>query len=252
MSRLALRSASAGVLIALAIAGGACQSGIASKPNQPVAGSPAAVSRSAPASTSGASPSQGFVGGVYRIGPTLRGRLQDRNRHPGCPVGIDDLRHVEVSYWDFRGRERSGTLVVHETVARDVLWVFRQLFDARFPIHRIALPPRYRPPRPEDRLSTGDLTAAFNCRPATDQPGSISQHSYGWAIDINPLLNPYVRSDGSVLRRAVKPYLDRSRHAPGMIHPGDVVVRSFARIGWEWGGDWTTIKDYMHFSLTGR
>jgi hypothetical protein len=37
-----------------------------------------------------------------------------------------------------------------------------------------------------------------------------------------------------------------------MIHPGDVVVRSFARIGWEWGGNFTSIKDYMHFSLTGR
>jgi hypothetical protein len=37
-----------------------------------------------------------------------------------------------------------------------------------------------------------------------------------------------------------------------MIHPGDVVVRSFAAIGWGWGGNWQTIKDYMHFSLTGR
>jgi D-alanyl-D-alanine carboxypeptidase len=38
----------------------------------------------------------------------------------------------------------------------------------------------------------------------------------------------------------------------GMIHPGDVVVRSFVRIGWEWGGNFTSIKDYMHFSLTGK
>jgi hypothetical protein len=37
-----------------------------------------------------------------------------------------------------------------------------------------------------------------------------------------------------------------------MIHPGNVVVRSFASIGWSWGGTWRTIKDYMHFSLTGR
>jgi hypothetical protein len=34
-----------------------------------------------------------------------------------------------------------------------------------------------------------------------------------------------------------------------MIHRGDVVVRSFAAIGWEWGGDWSGGKDYMHFSL---
>ena len=55
-----------------------------------------------------------------------------------------------------------------------------------------------------------------------------------------------------MLRRAAKPYVDRSLGEPGMIEPGDVVVRSFATIGWEWGGDWVTLKDYMHFSLTGR
>ena len=194
-----------------------------------------------------------FEGGVSRIGPFLRERLVGRNWHPGCPVGVDDLRHVRVSYWDFKGHVRTGPLIVHEMAARDVLGVFRRLFRAEFAIHRIKLPPRYRPPRPGDYWnSTRNRTAAFNCRPATGNPGSLSHHSYGWAIDINPLQNPYVASDGSVLRRAAKPYTDRTLREPGMVHPGDVVVRSFARIGWEWGGDWVTLKDYMHFSLTGR
>jgi D-alanyl-D-alanine carboxypeptidase len=194
-----------------------------------------------------------FLGGVYRLGPFLRERVRERNWHPGCPVAVDDLRHVRVSYRDFRGHVRSGPLIVHERFATDVLWVFRRLFRADFRIHRIKLPPSYRAPRPEDYWqSTRNRTAAFNCRPATGNPGSLSHHSYGWAIDINPLQNPYVASDGSVLRRAALPYVDRSRRAPGMVHAGDVVVRSFAAIGWEWGGEWTTIEDYMHFSLTGR
>ena len=37
-----------------------------------------------------------------------------------------------------------------------------------------------------------------------------------------------------------------------MIHEGDLVVRAFAGIGWEWGGHWSGSKDYMHFSLRGR
>ncbi len=194
-----------------------------------------------------------FRGGVYRIGPFLRERLIGTNWHPGCPVRVEDLRHVEVSYWDFKGHVRSGPLIVHEMEASDVLWVFQRLFRARFQIHRIKLPPAFRPPTPADYWnSTRNRTAGFNCRPATGNPGSLSHHSYGWAIDINPLQNPYVTSDGSVLRRAAKPYTDRSLGEPGMIEPGDVVVRSFARIGWEWGGDWVTLKDYMHFSLTGR
>jgi hypothetical protein len=130
--------------------------------------------------------------------------------------------------------------------------VFRQLYRAGFPIRRIGLPPRYRPPRPSDWYSTRDLSAAVNCRPATGNPGSLSQHSYGWAIDITPLENPYVGPDGKVLRRAAKPFLDRTQDVAGMIHPGGIVVRSFAAIGWGWGGDWHTLKDYMHFSLTGR
>lgn len=193
-----------------------------------------------------------FAGSVSRIGPSMRDRLVGRNWHPGCPIGLDDLRHLQVSYWDFERRVRTGPLIVHEKVANDVLWVFRRLFRAGFPIHRVELPRAYRPPRPIDRFSTVNRTAAFNCRPATGNPGSLSHHSYGWAIDINPLQNPYVASDGSVLRRVVKPYTDRSLRKPGMIHRAGVVVRSFARIGWEWGGDWVSLKDYMHFSLTGR
>jgi len=257
MSRRPWRFAAAGVVIAVAIVASACRGNPAPEPAHTIAATSRAVGGPSPgvatshASTSDGSAASAVAGGVFRIGPFLRERLEGRDWHPGCPVGIEDLRRVEVRYWDFQGHVRTGPLIVHETVAHDVLWVFHRLFHARFPIHRIALPPRYRPPRPKDRLSTRDLTAAFNCRPATDDPGSLSQHAYGWAIDINPLLNPYVRSDGSVLRRAVVPYLDRSRRVPGMIHPGDVVVRSFARIGWEWGGDWVTLKDYMHFSLTG-
>lgn len=205
----------------------------------------------APSSAQAAS-SNRFIGGIHRIGPSVRRVVVGRNWHPGCPVGIGDLRLVRVSYHDFRGGVRRGPLIVHEHMAADVLWVFRRIFSAGFPIHRIALPPRYRPPRPEDRLSTRNLTSAFNCRPATGNPGSLSHHSYGWAIDINPLQNPYVRSDGSVLRRAVKPYRDRTIRRPGMIQPGSIVVRSFAGIGWSWGGDWNTLKDYMHFSATGR
>ena len=165
---------------------------------------------------------------------------------------LEDLRVVSVSYWGFDGEVKTGPLVLNERVADDVLWVFGRLFRHGFPIKHVALAAKYHPPRPSDYHRHRDVTASFNCRPVTDNPGALSQHSYGWAIDINPLQNPYVRGDGSVLRRPALAYVDRSQDLPGMIHPGDLVVRSFARIGWEWGGNFTSIKDYMHFSLTGR
>ena len=47
-------------------------------------------------------------------------------------------------------------------------------------------------------------------------------------------------------------YLDRDDVRPGMITPDGVVVRAFASIGWTWGGTWSSLKDYQHFSQNGR
>ena len=195
-----------------------------------------------------------FEGGVARIGTRLRNVLIGRNWTPGCPVPIRDLRLVTVSYWNFHGEVRTGPLVLNERVAHDVLWVFRRLFRARFPIKEIKLAAKDRPITPEDywNMSPRSVTASFNCRPATGSTTILSEHSYGWAIDINPLQNPYVRNDGTTLRYIALAFRDRSLQRKGMIHAGDIVVRSFAAIGWEWGGHWHTLKDYMHFSLTGR
>ena len=44
----------------------------------------------------------------------------------------------------------------------------------------------------------------------------------------------------------------RDRVRPGMVVEAGPVVDAFARIGWEWGGDWTDAKDYQHFSENGR
>lgn len=195
-----------------------------------------------------------FEGGVFRIGARLRDVLIGRNWKPGCPVPIEDLRVVRVSYWNFRGEVRTGPLVLNERVAKDVLWVFKRLFRAKFRIQEIRLAAKDRPLTPKDYWNTSrrSVTASFNCRPATGSTTVLSEHSYGWAIDINPLQNPYVRDDGTTLRYIAQAFRDRSQHLKGMIHDGDIVVRSFAAIGWEWGGHWHTLKDYMHFSLTGR
>ena len=39
---------------------------------------------------------------------------------------------------------------------------------------------------------------------------------------------------------------------PGVIRPGDAVERAFAAVGWGWGGDFGSAKDWQHFSASGR
>jgi hypothetical protein len=98
-----------------------------------------------------------------------------------------------------------------------------------------------------------DNTSAFNCRLATGS-SRFSEHAYGRAVDIDPIENPYVYPNGTTVHAASRPYLDRSRHRPGMAFDGGVLVRAFAAVGWGWGGHWRppSATDYQHFSSTGR
>ncbi len=163
---------------------------------------------------------------------------------------LDELRLVTVRYWGFDGRPHMGELVIHERYAYAIVQVMHELYDARYPIERMQLVDVYG--GDDDRSMAANNTSAFNCRSVTGRPGVWSEHSYGWAIDINPVQNPYVTASGVVLPSAGQRYLDRTQDLPGMIHPDDVVVRAFARIGWKWGGYWSDPKDYQHFSATGR
>jgi hypothetical protein len=96
----------------------------------------------------------------------------------------------------------------------------------------------------------GNTTGAFNCRPSVGAT-RWSEHAYGRAIDVNPFHNPYVRGR-LVLPELAGAYTDRARGLPGMITGAGPVVSAFRAVGWTWGGDWRSPKDYMHFSVTGR
>ena len=191
---------------------------------------------------------------MQRLPDALRAEMHGTSWHRGCPVPLGDLRLLTFRYHGFDGEVHQGPMVVNASVAQDILWVFRQLFDAAFPLKHVALAKEYKP-KHDDPSQHRSITASFNCRPAitTDGPQpTLSQHSWGLAVDVNPLQNPEVALDGYVRDKSARAYRDRSQDLPGMIHAGDVVVRAFAAIGWKWGGNWSSMKDYMHFSLTGR
>jgi len=168
---------------------------------------------------------------------------------PGCPVPLRDLRLVELTYLGFDGRAHRGQLVVHHWYARGFVRVFRRLYALRYPIRRMRLVDHYG--ADDTRSMIADNTSAFNCRWRAGSPGVWSQHAYGRAIDVNPVENPYV-TPTHVSPPAGEAYVDRSQHLPGMIHVRDPVWWAFHAIGWAWGGTWTAVKDYQHFSANGR
>ena len=167
--------------------------------------------------------------------------------HSGCPLDPSHLRRLSVTYLGFDGQSHQGLVDVNQDVATNVVGVFRAVYAAHYPIRQL---------RPvddfggsDDRSTSADNTAGFNCRQAVGGSG-WSQHAYGHAIDIDPVENPYV-DNGQVLPSNGAPYTDRSQHKPGMVHSGDAVHEAFASIGWQWGGRWGSSPDYQHFSSTG-
>jgi len=182
------------------------------------------------------------------IGPIPPDVLARSSWVPECPVTVDELAYLTVSHYGFDGRFHTGEIIVNLDFAEEVVEVFRLMHEARFPIEQIRVITK----EEIDAPPTGDWndTTSFVCRPAV---GSISwsQHAYGLAIDVNPFHNPYLNGD-LVLPELASTYTDREDVRPGMITDGDVVVEAFADMGWGWGGNWDTLKDWMHFSFTGR
>lgn len=166
---------------------------------------------------------------------------------PGCPVPPEQLRRVELDFWGMDGQPHRGDLVVNEDLTEQVIAIFEQLYLLRYPIERMQTPDHY--PGAEDELSMRDNnTSAFSCRdiPGT---GSWSLHAYGRAVDVNPLINPYIDSRGDYQPANAGPYLDRTRTEPGILHDGDPAVTAFTERGWRWGGHWRSPLDYQHFEF---
>lgn len=188
-----------------------------------------------------------FHATIGTVTPAIRKRMGE-TWSPACPVALADLAYLNVTFRGFDGGAHTGELVVAADQAQNVVSVFRTLFAASYPIEEMRLPTTADLDAPP--TGDGNNTAGLVCRSSRGTT-TWSAHAYGLAIDVNPFLNPYSKGD-LVLPERASAYLDRTRTQPGILHPGDLVVRAFAGIGWSWGGSWSSLKDYQHFTATGR
>ena len=152
---------------------------------------------------------------------------------------------MRILYVDFDGVEHEGELVVHRKVADDVIDIFYQLYEAQYPLASVRLVDDYGEVA-DDNLSMADNnTSAFCYRQVTGSK-KLSWHSFGAAIDINPVQNPYINGK-RVSPPEGKNYLNRKDKRPGMIDHSDHCYKVFRAHGWKWGGDFSGDKDYQHF-----
>lgn len=191
-------------------------------------------------------PGDGFVS---RVDPVPDDVLARSTWDSTCPVAVEQLRWVRITFWGFDDARHTGELLVNVDAAEDMVTVFERLYRAKYPIEEMRIT------RSEeldaDPTGDGNNTSAFTCRPVTLDSSTWSQHAYGRAVDVNPFHNPYIKGD-VVIPELSSAYLDRDRTDPGVIHAGDAVTDAFASVGWVWGGGWQRSKDYMHFSANGH
>lgn len=148
---------------------------------------------------------------------------------------------LEVCYRSFDGRIHQGQIVVDHRLVPDVREVFRVALRTHFPIASVIPISHARFQWHDQRSMAANNTSGFNYRNVTGGK-RLSKHALGFAVDINPVQNPYVRGDRVLPKGAA---YDPS--SAGALSPESPVVRTFLRLGWTWGGQWNTLKDYQHF-----
>ena len=175
--------------------------------------------------------------------------------HRGCPVSLNNLRVLTVTYRGFDKHNHTGQIVTNRTAVGPLSTVFHKLYRLHFPIHHMSIAKTYG--SGSKRSNEPDPTGSFECRDAVPSPcsggnstGNWSNHAYGLAIDVNPVENPYVGC-GQSRDPLAQSYRNRSNQRPGMVTRR--VIAAFRSVGWGWGGGWTgDTKDYMHFSYNGH
>ncbi len=188
---------------------------------------------------------------ITTITPAIKERMiQGNSWHQGCPVGLQDLRYLRIKYLSFEGKTKMGEMIVHKEVADEVVDIFHELYTIGYPIHKMKLVSDY---KGNDWQSIeADNTSAFNCRNATGSK-KWSRHSYGKAIDLNSIENPYISRSGRIAHKVSLQYRKRVHKQDtvadkAVLLQNDKATKIFKKYGWEWGGDWSGVKDYQHFS----
>lgn len=199
---------------------------------------------------------------VYPLPEPLKERMiETAIWKAGCPVELDRLRLVRFMHYDFSGEQKEGEIVVLDAVATRVLEIFKELFDYKFPIAQAKTIDQY---GGQDKASmAANNTSAFNYRPIAGKT-FLSIHSYGLAIDINPIQNPCLAPQENITNEEEvlipcqpakgQAYLNRTKVRPGMAEQvlnetsKMRVVELFQHHGFHvWGGNWNDPVDWQHF-----
>lgn len=170
--------------------------------------------------------------------------LVSKTYRAGCPVRPSSLRRLLVNYWGFDHVVHRGELIVRDAAVAKMISVWTASFNAKFPIRRMQRVDVFG--GSDIRAMAADNTSVFNCRQVTGNPYALSPHSYGFAIDINTVENPYLAANNVWYPSNGLAYRNRSVSRPGMLFSTSTPTKSLRSLGFFWGAGWSK-PDYQHF-----
>jgi len=186
---------------------------------------------------------QTFRSSVQPLSAEMQEKMVNISWKPNCPASRGDLVAITMTYWGFDDQSHEGALVIHKVLADEVVDIFREIYALRFPIKEMAPYEIYG----VNEYANHNATVGYYCRPAQDKPSDFSTHSYGLAIDINPMINPFHDKKLGWWPTGSAQYHKRRTGEKGAIDLRGPVFEIFTKHGWVWGGTWQDDLDYMHF-----
>ena len=184
---------------------------------------------------------------VRKIDDKTFASMQGKSYPSNCIIPRSALRRVRILYLGFDQETHIGELIVNVSRAEEFRYVFQKLYFKKYELEKVQPIDAY---GGSDRKSMKDNnTSCFNFRVVAGTT-HLSNHAYGVAVDVNPKINPYIWWSGGKLKVSPKngaPYADRTKDFPHKITHTDLCYKLFHNLGYTWGGDWTSSKDYQHF-----
>ena len=168
-------------------------------------------------------------------------------------IGLDELRYMKVLHYNFDHKVQVGELIVHRELVTDYQEIFLELFKAEYEINSLYLIDNYwtGDGLESDSASIDANNSSAFCYRRVAGGSGLSNHALGRAIDINPQQNPYVTFDSKGnpkwTHKNADDYIDRDTGLAHVITHDDLLYKLFKEHGFDWGGDWKTLKDYQHF-----
>lgn len=134
------------------------------------------------------------------------------------------LETFPVEILNSSGSRQTMNVTMHKKLKTEVQAIFKEMADAGFKI--VGGDISYR---------TWGSDAGFKGR------FPQSAHTYGHAFDVNPVQNYCIYANGQIVGDHYSPGTDP-------LSVTEPIINIWKQHGFYWGGDWTSLKDYMHFS----